>query len=316
MTAMVSVIVPVRNTAAFLRECVDSIMSQSGVEVELLLVDDGSDDGSEEICAAYAARFPSKVKMLCTHGGGVSVARNLGIKEAKGEYVAFADSDDTYYPGALAMMAEILDSNPACDMVSARFAACKKDTARKGAVQLLPAVDVLESTLYQLQGYHPSACAKLYRRSLLEKTGEVFVPGRRYEDLEAWTRICANASCVAVTDVVVYYYRPNPSSFINTWSESRIDALWAVDTISAFVHSRFPHLDKAAAARRFSAYYNVFNLASVARREDVAQKCWQYVRKSRRGVLADPKVRVKNKIGAVLSLLGRRIVSRIYLLCR
>ncbi|MGN0437492.1 MAG: glycosyltransferase family 2 protein [Lachnospiraceae bacterium] len=89
-----SVIVPVYNAKKTLNECLDSIMAQDGIEFNVVLVDDGSVDGSSEICDSYAAKY-NNVKAIHQENAGVSSARNRGIKEAEGEYITFVDSDDT-----------------------------------------------------------------------------------------------------------------------------------------------------------------------------------------------------------------------------
>ena len=88
-----SIIVPVYNAEKFLCECIDSIINQTMVDFELILVDDGSSDGSGAICDAYAAA-DSRIQVMHVPNGGVSRARNLGIDRARGEYIMFADSDD------------------------------------------------------------------------------------------------------------------------------------------------------------------------------------------------------------------------------
>lgn len=90
---MISVIVPVYNAEKYLARCVDSVLAQSFDDFELILVDDGSNDGSGAICDKYATR-DSRVKVLHKKNGGVSAARESGIAQARGEYIAFIDADD------------------------------------------------------------------------------------------------------------------------------------------------------------------------------------------------------------------------------
>lgn len=92
-TPKISVIVPVYNAEKYLRRCVDSILAQSFTDFELLLVDDGSKDGSGAICDEYADR-DNRVRVFHKENGGVSSARNLGLDNARGEWVAFCDADD------------------------------------------------------------------------------------------------------------------------------------------------------------------------------------------------------------------------------
>ena len=96
----ISVIVPVYNTEKYLRRCVDSILAQTYTDFELLLVNDGSTDGSGAICDEYATR-DQRVRVFHKNNGGVSSARNLGLDNACGEWITFADSDDYVYPNWL-----------------------------------------------------------------------------------------------------------------------------------------------------------------------------------------------------------------------
>lgn len=95
----ISIIVPVYNTEKYLSACLDSILTQSFTDFELLLVDDGSTDKSGEICDEYAQK-DSRIRVFHKENGGVSSARNLGIEEAVGDYLHFVDADDIVLSGA------------------------------------------------------------------------------------------------------------------------------------------------------------------------------------------------------------------------
>ena len=93
MDPLVSIIVPVYNVKPYLNRCVDSLLGQSYQNMELLLVDDGSTDGSETLCDEYAAQ-DARVRVLHKKNGGLSDARNAGVDAAAGEYLSFVDGDD------------------------------------------------------------------------------------------------------------------------------------------------------------------------------------------------------------------------------
>lgn len=99
MNPKISVIVPVYNVEKYLRRCIDSILSQTFSDFELLLIDDGSKDKSGEICDEYAAK-DARVRVFYKENGGVSSARNLGLDNAKGDWITFSDSDDELLPDA------------------------------------------------------------------------------------------------------------------------------------------------------------------------------------------------------------------------
>ena len=100
----ISVIVPVYNVKSYLSACLDSILNQDFDSYEIVVVDDGSTDGSGELAEQYASRHTDKIRVLHQENQGLGGARNTGIKDAKGEYVAFIDSDDWIKPNMLSTL--------------------------------------------------------------------------------------------------------------------------------------------------------------------------------------------------------------------
>ena len=110
--ACITVIVPVYKAEAFLKKCTDSILTQSHRDIELLLIDDGSPDRSGALCDAIAGE-DSRVRVFHKENGGVSSARNLGLANATGEYIAFVDSDDWLEPDTFSLLLSALEENGA-----------------------------------------------------------------------------------------------------------------------------------------------------------------------------------------------------------
>lgn len=109
---MVSIIIPVYNTSKYLRECVDSVLNQTYSDIEILLLDDGSTDGSADICDEYVKK-DGRVKCFHVENGGVSKARNIGLKNAQGDYICFLDSDDYYAKQYVSSMLEMIENQNA-----------------------------------------------------------------------------------------------------------------------------------------------------------------------------------------------------------
>lgn len=303
---LVSVIVPVFNAEKYLEECVNSLLAQTLDDIEIILVDDGSTDGSAGIAKRYVAAEPEKVRY--THGpnAGQSAARNRGLDMASGRYISFCDADDTYMPDALPAMAKALDSDNECDIVTADFiqgAAAPERGPGRVSFTLVTALEAIENTLYQKAPFHPSVCAKLYRAELFHYIR--FTPGLYYEDLEITPRLYYAARNIAVTGAKLYFYRRNPDSFINTWHPRRLDTLEATARILDFIGKNLPEAEPAARSRRYSANLNMF--AEAVRHNDTAleERCFAVIKSDRRAILADPKVRFKNKAAAAASCLGR-----------
>lgn len=303
---MISVIVPVYNTVSYLEECLQSIAEQC-VASELIIVNDGSDDGSEIICRKWAEE--GRAIVLQSQREGLSAARNKGIKAAKGEYISFVDSDDKLISGALKVMLDIATRNPRCGIIEAQLTDDENKLNRNTKETIYTAQKAIEITLYQAPGQNSSACGKLYRRELFEK--ELFTPGKWYEDLEVFPRLFSRACHIAVTPYTAYYYRPNPHSFINTYTPRRKDMLWATEKVLQFVKEHYPAIIPAAQSRRFSAVCNMFNLAIAAHEYTMAKECFAEIYEQRHTIIRNPHVRIKNKIAAIISFGGYELMKSV-----
>lgn len=305
----ISIIIPVHNTPAeYLRECVASVHAQSLHASEVIIVD----DHSEPECAALCRSLPGKY--ILNEGRGVSEARNTGLRHSSGDYIIFVDSDDRLMPDSVKILYDLLTENEADIAVGQMTQDSAVPASASLHVEICNSLQAIESQLYQKPLHHPSAWAKIYRRKVLEACQPLFVKDRRYEDLEACPRIYHQAARIAVSDAVVYYYRPNGESFINQWSDAREDALWAVEEIKNFVAQHYPALEKAAASRAFSAYYNILGLAERHNKKELASRCWNVVTREKYRILFDSKVRFKNRIGAFVALTGRALTRQFLLL--
>src|SRR5207248_3707601 len=133
MGSKISVIIPVLNRAALLSRCLQSILEAGYENLEVLVIDDGSQDASLEIIKKYEAQYPDIVRAL-THprqeNRGVSASRNLGILAASGDYVCFLDSDDVMLPGRFYYAAKILDTYPEIDGVYETVETCSEHNER------------------------------------------------------------------------------------------------------------------------------------------------------------------------------------------
>lgn len=113
---LLSIIVPVYNVEKYLEECLNSILSQTNQNFELILVNDGSTDGSVAICEMYKERYPEKIKLFCQKNSGSLMTRRMGLQMASGEYVLCLDSDDYLIPGIIESVCDAINQYK-CDMV-------------------------------------------------------------------------------------------------------------------------------------------------------------------------------------------------------
>ncbi|MDE6170935.1 MAG: glycosyltransferase family 2 protein [Duncaniella sp.] len=314
---MISVIIPAYNAATFIADCLDSLIAQDFTDWEAVVVDDGSTDSTPLLAESYAAR-DRRIRLARRPNGGLSAARNFGLDRANGHYITFLDADDRLFPNALSILLSSLGNDT--DVVTAQLSASPAPPAatHKAATRVMSGLEALADGLYQNR-VNTSACGKLYTREILHKVR--FREGIWYEDLEFFSRLCLASRHIAVTDTPVYYYRPNPSSFIHTFSPARLDVLRVTADIQQLVHSACPELLPAARDRHLSASFNMFALMSIHdpsghTYSDLQDECWKTVRSLRRASLFNPRVRLKNRLGILLSYLGRRafmlVARRLY----
>ena len=207
-----SVIVPVYNTEKYLHKCVDSILSQTYRDFELLLVDDGSPDQCGTICDAYAAQ-DSRVKVIHKTNGGVSEARNVGLDQAKGYYISFIDPDDWVEPDMFRSAIDFCTTNQT-DIVC--FEVCevrknkKKFHYRFAVNSVFEAKDALVKILTDVIDNSP--CNKIYKKNVWK--GVRFPVGRRYEDVATIYKTFYNAKRIGYIKKCFYYYLKHEGSAI------------------------------------------------------------------------------------------------------
>lgn len=304
---MVSIIVPVYNAELYLKECVDSIRRQTHLDWELILVDDGSTDASGFIIDRYA-ESDRRIRALHFDNGGLSVARNRGLNAAYGEHIIFVDADDMLHPRFVEIMMHHANKHPfhiiACGMIYGRVPKFSKMNGRDS--KLYKVDQAIEQILLQRPGMHNSAWAHLFPRAVFAR--ERFRPGILYEDLDSFYRFFEASQGLCVVPAEMYFYRDSPGSLLHVWRRERAHVLEITERIEQHFAERGRRLLAAARSRRFSANFNIFLLASENGDGAVADSCWKHICERRASILFNPRTRLRNKLGALLSYFGRRAV--------
>lgn len=238
---LVSVIIPVYNVAPYLREALDSVVQQTYSNLEILIVDDGSTDGSGEICEEY--RSDDRVQIIHQENQGLSAARNRGLDRAAGEYIAFLDSDDAWRPDFIEKMLEAMENT---DITVCRYEVHQlrldsmwkkiEPTAAKGFYGREEALWALANGMINVSVWN-----KLYRRDLWKETR--FPEGHNYEDIETTYRIFGMCSNICFLDQPLYMHRRRPGSITNTATKKNLeDWRLAYEHLEAFVESNIPEI--------------------------------------------------------------------------
>ena len=202
MEPVVSVVIPLYNTRDVIKSTMESLLAQTYPHYEIVVVDDGSTDGSGDVVRAYGDR----VQYIFQRNGGVAQARNRGIAAARGRYIALLDHDDLWDREKLAKQVAMLDSQPAIGMVVTDVAHI--DRAGRPMNHVGPAYQPQhEFAQLFVQGFVPTPSATLIRKDLLEAVGgfdEQF-NSAGMDDHELWTRIAAATTIAGISEPLTFH---------------------------------------------------------------------------------------------------------------
>lgn len=259
---LVSLIVPVYNVAEYIENCVLSVLAQTVGRWELLLVDDGSTDGSGDLCDRLAAGH-ANVTVIHQENAGPSAARNAALPVCRGEWVLFLDADDMLTPDALAVMLRAGEEKQA-DLVCCEFTefASGSDAVLhrscSGAPETFTGREALRWMLSSAKIY-VLLCNKLYRRSLI---GEERLPEELHtgEDLLFLTRLLFKAGTVTTVPEVLYCYRIHNDSLTRSASCAHVmDAVRSAEEVQRFVEEYCPENAPLGEFRVYYAYLTVLD---------------------------------------------------------
>ena len=231
----VSVIIPIYNAEDTLTSCVNGILEQTYGNLELILVDDGSADGSGALCDVYAAKDP-RVVVYHQENRGVSAARNLGLSSCTGDYITFIDADDVIPPDYLEILVDTCRGADIalCDVVIAQN---EREVTRFTLQQCV--LDQLQALNYLLRrtGINSGPCAKLFRREIV--LGITFPPLKASEDILFVQQAFCQAQRFAVTNRTEYRYIQNPQGAMEKFSKApSMDIVLATDVLLQFIDKR------------------------------------------------------------------------------
>ena len=230
---LVSVIIPVYNVKEYLQRCVESVITQTYSSLEIWLVDDGSTDGSGEICDGYAAKDP-RIKVIHKSNGGVSEARNQALDRISGSFVTFVDSDDYVRDDMAASLYSLIESSRA-DMAVSRIAGgtgSTFDDALTGpddAPVIFEKDNVYESLFDEsFRELMCAACGKLYRAELFRELR--FPVGKGFEDEFTIHHILGQCRRIIISDKSLYYhYKRAGSATGGAYSLKSLEAVEALE---------------------------------------------------------------------------------------
>lgn len=274
----ISVIVPVYNTAAYLPKCLDSILNQTFGDFELLVVNDGSKDNSQQIIDQYVEQ-DSCIVSIIKENGGLSDARNVGIDQAKGEYIAFIDSDDYIDSKMFEEMIHLAEMHQSeivfCDLVKVDENGNEfRDLPQSPQ---LPEKIILAEDLTIFGEMSCFACNKLFKRSLFEK--HRFQKGIHFEDIELIPKLVLDSTIISKINQPFYKYFERQDSITKTHTQKGLDMFIAIDNVTKyFKHSQYKNnLKELKRFQIIQGYYSYLAYVAYVKDKELKSEMIEYL---------------------------------------
>lgn len=217
---LVSVVVPVYNVEKYVARCIKSILHQTYKNIEILIINDGSTDNSLEECNYFLDDV--RVKVFTKKNGGLSDARNYGLKRAKGKYICFIDSDDYIHPKYIELLYQFITEKKLdiieCSYVRSSLNDYNWDLEKNFEIDVYSGIEYLKKGI----GF-PMAWNKMYKTSLFIDNNIYYPYGKYNEDEGTTYKLMYNAQTVGFVDIKLYCYYKNSESIMQNYSLRRLD---------------------------------------------------------------------------------------------
>lgn len=309
---LVSVIIPVYNVSAYLPRCLDSVISQTYENIEIILVDDGSADDSGKICDEYAGQ-DERIKVFHQENGGQALARNNAIKNANGSYILYADSDDILTTDHVEYFVALSNKYNAdlvqCEMIKFRDEGQILTFEQQKEIdeELYNAQKALKQFSYQRK-FTASPVGKLIKKELMD--GLEFPVGVGYEDMAVMFRLIGAAEKLVYSSKVCYYYRQHQNSTMHTkFSDKKVDRIRIAEQFFDYIKQNYPDNIVAAHTRYDLAQLQLLMELPFGREyRDIKKMAYSNLKKTRKVMLRDKEAPNRLKLMVRASYLGSTVL--------
>lgn len=308
---IISIVVPVFNSKKTLRDCIESILSQTYHNLEIILVDDGSTDGSEKLVDDYA-KSDKRVKAIHQKNQGLSGARNTGIKNATGKYITFVDSDDRIEPNMIKVLYEtLIDSRS--DIAVCSFKELYPNGKTKGFNRNYPKqVFTIEQTLinmFQENGFMLSSTMKLFPTNYFKNVK--FPVGKLHEDVGTTYKLIMKAKRIVFVPNEYYIYIHHDNSIINQkFDDRKFDLIELTDQMCDDIDNRYPKLKNITNERRIRARFSI--LRQIPLNNPKTESLIIYLKEHQEYIINNPEATKTDKFAIKLALFNPKLFQIAY----
>ncbi len=309
---LVSIIIPVYNSVKYLQTCLESVLTQTYQNLEIILVDDGSTDGSTKLVDDYK-KSNSKIKAIHQDNAGLSSARNSGLKIATGDYVTFIDSDDQVEPG---MLEDMLN---AISKTDATIAVCSfKEIYEDGRTVHFNPDSVHEKTTYTTiealkamlkeQGFMLSTTMKLFPTKYFKDIE--FPVGMLHEDVGTTYKLFKKADKIVFLPDEYYIYNHHENSIISAFNNKKFDLIKLTDEMCDDLDKSYPELQDVTKLRRMRARFSL--LRQIPLSHPRRKSLQDYLRINQEFITKNSESSKKDKLALSLAKISPRFFQLAY----
>lgn len=307
---LISIIIPIYNVEKYLPACLKSIANQSYQNLEVILIDDGSTDGSAQIAKDFTKTDP-RFKYHHQKNQGLSAARNAGLKKTTGNYFTFVDSDDRIEPDMLKTMLTALHENHA-DIAACSF----KEIYPHGKIthfnhghqqQVFTPLEALSAMLGE-QGFMVSATMKLFARHTFENVK--FPVDKLHEDVGTTYKAIMQASKIVFLPDEFYLYYHHANSITQHFDERKMDLLYLTDQMCDDIDAKYPELKNITKERRMRARFSILRQIPLKNRR--TSEIIRYLKQHQNYIAKNPEATRADKLALRLALISPKLFQLAY----
>lgn len=307
---LISIIVPVYNTAKHLPKCLNSIINQTYQNLEIIIINDGSTDNSDKIIQKYAAK-DSRIKTKYQKNQGLSAARNTGLNIATGKYVTFIDSDDTVEPDMInAMLSALHKHNAEISVCSFKevYPSGKTTNFNHGYPEQTFTTPQALAAMLKEHGFMVSSTMKLYPISFFKNTK--FPINKLHEDVGTTYKLIMQAKNIIFLPQSYYNYHHYGNSIISNFNDNKFDLITLTDQMCDDINKKFPELINITNERRMRARFSL--LRQIPFNHPRKKELLTYLKKHQSYITKNPEATTTDKIALRLALISPKLFQIVY----
>lgn len=314
---LISVVIPMYNVEKYIEKCLLSVKNQSYTNFEVLIVNDGTKDKSREV-ADNTIKGDLRFRILDKENGGLSSARNYGMKNAKGDYLIFIDGDDYVGKDYLLNLYTALQNNSDCDIAMSRIIYVNEDDNFIEKVskhkEKIVSSNVAIKKMMLRDKYHHCAYGKMYKIELWDTIK--FPEGRIYEDYLTTYKLFSGSSNVALVDSRDYFYVQHEGSIMHDkLSDKTLDIINVSDEVTEWIYNNNKDVYMPALELKIATYIKILQKIKNSNSDDYNEqdyKISKFIRENGWSILMYIGTPIKDKIKIFMYMLNRKLFFKFY----